>query len=249
MGSKSSIEWTESTWNPVTGCTKISPGCMFCYAERMAKRLKAMGQPNYSNGFDLSLHDHALELPLRWKTPQVIFVNSMSDLFHKNVPLEFILKVFDVMNRADWHTYQVLTKRSGRLREMGSRIPWSPHIWMGVSVEMEKYQVRIDDLRETEACVKFLSLEPLLGPLPNINLDGMDWVIVGGESGPGARSMDPKWVRGIRNQCRKARVPFFFKQWGGVQKKKHGRELDGRTWDETPNTKILSTATTAGNVD
>ena len=234
MGSKSSIEWTESTWNPVTGCTKISPGCKHCYAERMAKRLKAMGQPNYANGFDLTLHDHALELPLRWKAPQVIFVNSMSDLFHKNVPLEFILKVFDVMNRADWHTYQVLTKRSGRLREVAPRISWSPHIWMGVSVETEKYQTRIDDLREADACVKFLSLEPLLGPLPNLDLDRMDWVIVGGESGPGARPMDPKWVRNIRDQCRKAKVPFFFKQWGGVQKKKHGRELDGRTWGEMP---------------
>lgn len=234
MGSKSSIEWTESTWNPITGCTKISPGCKHCYAERMAKRLKAMGQPNYANGFDLTLQHHALELPLRWKAPQVIFVNSMSDLFHKNVPLEFILKVFDVMNRADWHTYQVLTKRSGRLREVASRISWSPHIWMGVSVETEKYQTRIDDLRQTDACVKFLSLEPLLGPLPNLDLDGMDWVIVGGESGPGARPMEPEWVRNIRDQCRKAKVPFFFKQWGGVQKKKHGRDLDGRTWDEMP---------------
>lgn len=239
MGSKSSIEWTESTWNPITGCTKISPGCKHCYAERMAQRLKAMGQPNYKNGFDLTLHNHALELPLRWKAPQVIFVNSMSDLFHKDVPLEFILKVFDVMNRADWHTYQILTKRSGRLCEVTSRISWSPHIWMGVSVETEKYQARIDDLRKTDACVRFLSLEPLLGPLPNLDLDGMDWVIVGGESGPGARPMDPEWVRDIRNQCRNAEVPFFFKQWGGVQKKKHGRELDGRTWDEMPRGHLL----------
>jgi protein gp37 len=236
MGSKSSIEWTESTWNPVTGCTKISPGCKHCYAERMAKRLKAMGQPNYANGFALTLHEHALELPLRWKAPQVIFVNSMSDLFHKSVPLDFVLKVFDVMNRADWHTYQVLTKRSDRLREASARLPWSPHIWMGVSVETEQYQARIDDLRETGAIVKFLSLEPLLGPLPNLDLKGIDWVIVGGESGPGARPMDPDWVRGIRNQCRKTGVPFFFKQWGGVQKKKNGRNLDGRTWDQLPPT-------------
>lgn len=234
MGSKSSIEWTESTWNPVTGCTKMSSGCKNCYAERMAMRLKAMGQPNYANGFDLTLHEHALELPLRWKTPQVIFVNSMSDLFHKSVPLGFVLKVFDVMNRADWHTYQVLTKRSGRLREVSARLPWSRHIWMGVSVEADSYQKRIDDLRETAAVVKFLSLEPLLGPLSNIDLEGMDWVIVGGESGPGARPMDPNWVRDIRDQCRKAEVPFFFKQWGGVQKKKNGRELDGRTWGQLP---------------
>lgn len=234
MGSKSSIEWTESTWNPITGCTKISSGCKHCYAERMAKRLKAMGQPNYANGFDLTLHEHALEVPLRWKTPQVIFVNSMGDLFHRSIPLDFVLKVFDVMNRADWHTYQVLTKRSGRLREISAHIPWSPHIWMGVSVEADKYQMRIDDLRKSGAVVKFLSLEPLLGPLSNIDLEGMDWVIVGGESGPGARPMDPDWVRNIRDQCTKAEIPFFFKQWGGVQKKKNGRELDGRTWDQLP---------------
>ena len=234
MGEKSSIEWTESTWNPVTGCTKVSPGCKRCYAERMAKRLKAMGQPNYANGFSLTIHEHALELPLKWKTPQVIFVNSMSDLFHKNVPLDFILKVFDVMNRADWHTYQVLTKRSGRLRALDRRLPWSDHIWMGVSVETQKYASRIDNLRKTGAVVKFLSLEPLLGPLPNLGLEGIDWVIVGGESGPGARPMDPEWARDIRDQSLEAGVPFFFKQWGGVNKKKAGRLLQGRTWDEMP---------------
>lgn len=242
MASKSSIEWTESTWNPVTGCTKISPGCKHCYAERMAKRLKAMGQPNYANAFALTLHEHALELPLKWKTPQVVFVNSMSDLFHENVPLDFILKVFDIMNRADWHTYQVLTKRSGRLRDLSARMPWASHIWMGVSVETEKYQMRIDDLRETAAEVKFLSLEPLLGPLPNLALQGMDWVIVGGESGPGARPIDPNWVRDIRDQCMTASSRFFFKQWGGVQKKRNGRELDGRTWDELPETARLINA-------
>ena len=236
MGNNSSIEWTESTWNPVTGCTKISPGCKHCYAERMSKRLKAMGQPNYTNGFVLTVHDHAIELPLRWKSPRIIFVNSMSDLFHQKVSLDFIIKVFDVMNRADWHTYQVLTKRSARLRQLGARIPWSwsPNIWMGVSVETEKYQTRIMDLRGTNARVKFLSLEPLLGPLPNLDLRGIDWVITGGESGPGARPLNPDWVRNIRDQCKKASIPFFFKQWGGVQKKKHGRELDGRTWDEMP---------------
>ena len=234
MATKSTIEWTESTWNPITGCTKISLGCKYCYAERMALRLKAMGQPNYANGFDVAVHEHALELPLGWKTPQTIFVNSMSDLFHKNVPLDFILKVFDVMNRADWHTYQILTKRSGRMRKLDRQIPWSRHIWMGVSVETANYTRRIDDLRQTSAHVKFVSLEPLLGPLPNLDLEGIDWVIVGGESGPGARPMDQAWVTEIRDQCAQVEVPFFFKQWGGVNKKKAGRSLEGRTWNEMP---------------
>lgn len=234
MATKSAIEWTESTWNPLTGCTKISPGCAHCYAERMAMRLQAMGQPNYANGFDLTLHEKALELPLKWKKPQTIFVNSMSDLFHKEVPEEFILRVFEVMAEADWHQFQVLTKRSDRLFDLSPKLPWRPHIWMGVSVENLKYVHRIDHLRETQAMVKFLSLEPLLGPLPRLNLRGIDWVIVGGESGPGARPMDPEWVRDIRDQCVRKCVPFFFKQWGGVRKKKTGRELEGRTWDEMP---------------
>ncbi|MGO8815361.1 MAG: DUF5131 family protein [Terriglobia bacterium] len=234
MASNSAIEWTESTWNPLTGCTKISPGCKHCYAERMALRLKAMGQPNYANGFDLSLHESALELPLKWKKPQTIFVNSMSDLFHKDVPVEFIVKTFDVMRRADWDKFQVLTKRSDRLLELSPLLPWPPHIWMGVSVENLKYTSRIDDLRQTGAIVKFLSLEPLLGSLPGLDLGGIDWVIVGGESGPGARPIDPAWVLEIRDQCLDARVPFFFKQWGGTRKKRGGRELEGRTWDETP---------------
>lgn len=234
MANRSAIEWTESTWNPITGCTKVSPGCKHCYAERMAKRLKAMGQPNYANGFELTLHEHMVELPLQWKKPQTIFVNSMSDLFHKDVPIEFVQKVFDVMRRADWHRFQVLTKRSERLAELNAQLEWAPNIWMGVSVETETYTFRIDHLRETGAHVKFLSLEPLLGPLPNMNLRGMDWVIVGGESGPGARAMDPAWVLDIRDQCLTAKVPFFFKQWGGVQKKKNGRLLEGRTWDEMP---------------
>jgi protein gp37 len=234
MGAKSTIEWTQSTWNPVTGCTKVSPGCKNCYAERMARRLQAMGQPNYAKGFDLAVHEHALELPLQWKTPQAIFVNSMSDLFHRDVPMAFIERVFDVMNRADWHQYQVLTKRSARLLELNRLLPWANHIWMGVSVETEKYLHRIDDLRGTGAHIKFLSLEPLLGPIPNLNLEGIDWVIVGGESGPGARPMLEDWVTDIRNQCGKAEVPFFFKQWGGVNKKKAGRLLEGRTWDKMP---------------
>lgn len=234
MATKSAIEWTESTWNPVTGCTKISPGCKHCYAERMAQRLQAMGQANYAHGFDLTLQPHALDLPLRWKKPQTIFVNSMSDLFHDDVPNHFIEQVFDVMRRAHWHQYQVLTKRSERLLELSRLLCWEPHIWMGVSVENEKCVNRIDHLRATNAHIKFLSLEPLLGPLRNLNLSGIDWVIVGGESGPKARPMDPAWVMDIRDQCLEAGVTFFFKQWGGVRKKKTGRELEGRTWDEMP---------------
>jgi len=234
MAAKSAIEWTESTWNPATGCTKISPGCAHCYAERMALRLRAMGQPNYANGFELTTHKHAVDLPLRWKKPQLIFVNSMSDLFHKNVPLPFIQRVFHVMGRANWHVFQVLTKRSARLLELSSVLPWHPNIWMGVSVESEEYTYRIEDLHRTQAQVKFLSLEPLLAPLPSLDLKGIDWVIIGGESGPGARPMKRPWVVEIRKQCRLAKVPFFFKQWGGVNRKKTGRVLDGRTWDEMP---------------
>ena len=231
---KSSIEWTDATWNPVTGCTKISPGCKHCYAERMAKRLKAMGQKNYANGFELTLQPHMLELPLKWRQPSQVFVNSMSDLFHNEVPVGYIKKVFDVMRRAHWHQYQVLTKRSERLREIAPQLAWEPQIWMGVSVENEDYLYRIDDLRQTGAIVKFLSLEPLLGPLPRLNLCGIDWVIVGGESGPGARPMHPEWVREIRDRCLHAKVPFFFKQWGGPIKSRTGRLLDGRTWDDMP---------------
>lgn len=234
MSTNSAIEWTESTWNPLTGCDKISPGCKFCYAERMAKRLKAMGQPNYANGFKLTLHESVLEKPLEWKKPQIIFVNSMSDLFHKDVPVEFILRTFDVMRRASWHTFQVLTKRAERLEELSPQIDWPENVWMGVSVETEKYTFRIDHLRRTHAQTKFLSLEPLLGPLPNLNLANINWAIVGGESGPGARPVEQAWVTEIRDQCLAARVPFFFKQWGGVQKKRTGRTLEGRTWDEMP---------------
>ena len=231
---QSQIEWTESTWNPVTGCTKISPGCKHCYAERMAWRLQAMGQPNYINGFAVTLHEHMLTRPLEWKKPQTIFVNSMSDLFHQDVPFEFIQKVFAVMQQAHWHQFQVLTKRSDRLLELSQQLEWMPNIWMGVSVESEKYTFRIDHLRQTEAMVKFLSLEPLLGPLSGLDLTNINWVIVGGESGPGARPLKREWVTDIRDQCQQARVPFFFKQWGGVRKKQRGRELEGRTWDEMP---------------
>jgi protein gp37 len=200
----------------------------------MAERLQAMGQRNYANGFQLTLQPHALELPLRWKRPQRIFVNSMSDLFHEDVPLDFILRAFDVMRRADWHQYQILTKRAERLEQLDSSLEWAPHMWMGVSVESESYTFRINHLRRIRALIKFVSLEPLLGPLSNLDLSGIDWAIVGGESGPGARPMHPEWAIDIRDQCRRAGVAFFFKQWGGVNKKRTGRVLDGRTWDEMP---------------
>ena len=234
MAQASSIEWTEATWNPVTGCTKISPGCDNCYADRMSLRLQAMGQHNYRNGFQLTTQPQMLEVPLRWKTPQTIFVNSMSDLFHSRVSTDYIHRVFDVMNRAAHHRYQVLTKRSQRLVRLSPQLPWRRHIWMGVSVENQAYTFRIDHLRETGAHIKFLSLEPLLGPLPGLELQGIDWVIVGGESGPHARPMQPEWVLDIRDQCLAARVPFFFKQWGGTRKNVTGRELEGRTWDQMP---------------
>jgi len=234
MAQQSSIEWTESTWNPVTGCTKVSPGCLNCYAERMARRLQAMGQPNYARGFEVALHPAMLELPLSWKKPQTIFVNSMSDLFHEAVPDDFILRIFDVMNRATWHRFQVLTKRSARLLKLNRRITWRPHIWMGVTVENERCTPRIEHLRRTDACLKFLSMEPLLGPVADLNLRGIDWVIVGGESGPGARPMQKEWVTAIRDQCLWQEVAFFFKQWGGFNKKAAGRTLDGRLWSQMP---------------
>jgi protein gp37 len=234
MALASSIEWTDSTWNPLTGCTKISQGCTNCYAERMALRLQAIGQPNYAKGFRLSIHEDLIELPLYWRKPQTIFVNSMSDLFHEEVPDEFIFRVFDTMRRAKWHRFQILTKRSERLLELSSRLHWMPHIWMGVSVENENYTHRIEHLRQTRANIKFVSFEPLLGTIPDLNLEGIDWVIVGGESGPRARALESCWVIDIRNQCQKSKVPFFFKQWGGTNKKKAGRLLEGRTWDEIP---------------
>lgn len=238
MATGSSIEWTEATWNPVTGCDKVSPGCKHCYAERMARRLKAMKQANYRNGFKLTLQPHMLDLPLRWKKPMTIFVNSMSDLFHKDVPLDFIHEAFAVMRKAHWHRFQVLTKRADRVAQLDPDLIWSPNVWMGTSVESAKYVGRIDDLRKTGARVRFLSLEPLLGPLPELDLDSMHWVIVGGESGPGARPMKPEWVVDIRDQCERAGVPFFFKQWGGVNKKKTGRRLDDRTWDQMPDDRV-----------
>ncbi len=234
MAQGSTIEWTQATWNPVTGCTKVSPGCKHCYAERMAQRLQLMGQQNYRNGFRLTLQPHMLDLPLRWKKPQTIFVNSMSDLFHHDVPIDYIHSVFDVMRRASWHRFQVLTKRSGRLAEVAPMLHWAPNVWMGVSVESDEVRFRIGELRATRARIKFLSLEPLLGPLDNLDLREIDWVILGGESGPRARPLDPRWALDLRDQCRRARVPFFFKQWGGTNKKRSGRQLGGRTWDEMP---------------
>ena len=236
MSTTSKIEWTEVTWNPVTGCTKISHGCKFCYAERMSKRLKAMGMEKYRNGFSVTLHDYVLDEPLKWREPRLVFVNSMSDLFHKSVPTEFIQSVFEVMNQASQHTFQVLTKRPSRVSQLNGKVNWTPNIWMGVSIESEKWIDRLDILKSTDAQIKFLSLEPLLGPLPDLDLNGIDWVITGGESGPGARPMDPDWVRDIRDNCVQSEVPFFFKQWGGVFKKRTGRTLDNRTWDEMPDT-------------
>lgn len=237
MALKSSIEWTESTWNPITGCNKISPGCKFCYAERMAKRLKAMGSENYKNGFKLTLQEHALALPLTWKKPQTIFVNSMSDLFHKEVPVSFVRKTFEVMNKADWHRFQVLTKRSDILLKLNSALNWTENIWMGVSVENQDYTFRVDDLRHTDAHIKFLSIEPLIGRINDLDLTNIDWVIVGGESGPGARPIEEEWVIRIKDICKEAKVPFFFKQWGGVNKKKNGRTLKGKIWSEMPKLK------------
>lgn len=239
MAGKSTIEWTEYTWNPVTGCSKVSPGCKNCYAERLAKRLQAMGQPNYINGFDITLHHGSLRIPFNWKRPSVVFVNSMSDLFHEEIPLIFIKKVFDVMCQSPHLMFQVLTKRSERLAEVSAKLPWPSNVWMGVSVENRDYTYRIRDLINTDAKTKFLSIEPLLSSLPRLRLKGINWVIVGGESGPRARPMNKDWVIQIRNQCLTAGVPFFFKQWGGTNKKKTGRSLEGQIWDEMPSVAAL----------
>lgn len=234
MVARSSIEWTDMTWNPVTGCSKISAGCKNCYAERMAHRLKAMGQPNYRNGFEVTLQPHALERPLQLKSPQVIFVNSMSDLFHEDIPESFIHEVFDVMRRAHWHHFQILTKRAERLATLAPRIDWPPNVWMGVSIENQASVARVDHLRSVPAAVRFLSIEPLIGRIQSLELEGVHWVIVGGESGPRSRPIREEWVVELRDLCIGAAVPFFFKQWGGFHKKKNGRELHGRTWEEMP---------------
>lgn len=236
MAFNSSIEWTETTWNPVTGCTKISIGCKNCYAERLAKRLQAMGQKRYAKGFRVTLHNDLVRAPLQWNRPKIVFVNSMSDLFHEAIPDDFIHKVFQTMTIAKQHTFQILTKRSERLANLGRHLPWPENIWMGVTVESEDYLHRVVHLREVPAQVRFLSLEPLLTDIPNLSLTGIHWVIVGGESGPKSRLIRKQWVRHILDKCIEGNVPFFFKQWGGVNKKASGRILDGRTWDQYPST-------------
>lgn len=234
MAAKSCIEWTGATWNPVTGCSKVSPGCLNCYAERLARRLKAMGLKAYTRGFEITCHPHLLSLPLTWKKPRHIFVCSMSDLFHPKVPEDFIFQVFDIMSAAPRHTFQVLTKRSDRLAALAHRLPWPPHIWAGVTVESSDYLFRMDHLRRVPASVRFVSLEPLLGPIPALDLRDIHWVILGGESGPGARPLCREWVIEVRDICRENGVPFFFKQWGGVRRRRQGRSLDGREYSETP---------------
>ena len=234
MAAHSKIEWTQTTWNPVTGCSKISEGCKHCYAERMSVRLKAMGMAKYRRGFEVAQHEGALDSPSTWKRPTLAFVNSMSDLFHDAVDTGFIQSVFDVMRLHPQHTFQVLTKRPERALDLDRELEWTPNIWLGTSIESERWMNRLNTVRRTTARTKFLSLEPLLGPLSGLDLSGIDWVIAGGESGPGARPMDPGWVREIRDLCVGGKVPFFFKQWGGVNKKRAGRLLDGRTWDQMP---------------
>src|ERR1035437_6823844 len=228
------IEWTEKTWNPCTGCTKISPGCKNCYAEKMANRLFNMKKQKYANKFAITTHHDTLELPKKWRKPSMIFVNSMSDLFHNNVPESFIREVFTVMNTEKRHTFQILTKRAERILELNDSVSWSNNIWMGVSVENNNYVNRIELLKRSNAHVKFISFEPLLGPINDVDLEGIDWVIVGGESGPNARKVEVDWVRGIRDKCLERNIPLFFKQWGGVHKKKNGKELDGKTYMEFP---------------
>ncbi len=232
--SKSKIEWTESTWNPVSGCTKISRGCDNCYAERMAMRLKAMGTRGYENGFEVTMHPHALDKPLKIKKAQVIFVNSMSDIFHEKIPDAFIFQIFEVMNKAHWHTFQVLTKRPKRLAKLADKLNWTDNIWMGVTVEANEYVDRVDYLRSCPAKIKFLSLEPLIDSVDKLDYTGINWVIAGGESGYGARVMQKEWVLEIRDRCKNENIDFFFKQWGGVNKKKAGRLLDGEIYDEMP---------------
>ena len=234
MAFSSHIEWTEASWNPVTGCTKTSPGCLNCYAERMALRLQAMGQKNYMDGFSVRVHPGSLSIPDSWAKPRMIFVNSMGDLFHPEVPLSFILDVFGVMKSVDRHVYQVLTKRSSRMAELSDSLHWSSNIWAGVSIENSDYLYRIKNLRAVNASLRFISFEPLLGPIHSIDLSGVDWVIAGGESGPGARPVSIEWIRFLRDICFEQEVPFFFKQWGGFRKKKNGRMLDGRSWDMMP---------------
>ena len=234
MGDRSAIEWTEATWNPVTGCDKVSPGCAHCYAEAFAERWRGVPDHPYEQGFDLRLWPARLDQPLRWRRSRMIFVNSMSDLFHEDIPFEFVERVFEVMGEAHWHTFQVLTKRHERMAELAPLLPWHPNVWMGVSVENRRFVHRADYLRAVPAAVRFISAEPLLGPLDGLDLDGIDWLIVGGESGHRHRPMRAQWALNLRDQALEEGVAFFFKQWGGRTPKAGGRDLDGQTWDGMP---------------
>jgi protein gp37 len=240
MSDKSAIEWTDATWNPVTGCTQVSPGCDHCYALTFAERFRGVANHPYEQGFDLKLWPERLELPLKWKKPRMIFTNSMSDLFHKDIPDEYIHRVFETMVKADWHIFQVLTKRPARLARMASSLPWTPNIWIGTSIELDRYCWRADQLRKVPAYIRFISAEPLLGPLTHLNLDGIHWLISGGESGFGHRPCDPDWVRDLRDRCQIAGVAFFHKQWGGRTPKAGGRLLDGEVWNEFPQLPIAA---------
>ena len=242
MADNSRIEWTEATWNPVTGCSKVSPGCAHCYAETFAERWRGLPGHPYQQGFDLRLWPERLEVPLRWRRPRTIFVNSMSDLFHEEIPTEYISAVFEVMQRADWHVFQILTKRAERLETLSDDLPWPPNVWMGVSIENRRFVRRADHLRRTRAQTKFISAEPLLGPLEGLDLSAIDWLIAGGESGPRHRPMRVEWARDLRDRCREENVAFFFKQWGGIRSKTGGRMLDGRTWDDLPATPAVALA-------
>jgi protein gp37 len=234
MSERSRIEWTSASWNPATGCGEVSPGCAHCYAKTFAERFRGVPGHPYEQGFDLRLWPERLELPLRWGKPKLVFVNSMSDLFHERIPVEYVQAVFDVMRRADHHVFQVLTKRHERLAELAPLLPWPENVWIGVSIENRRFVHRADYLREVPAAVRFISAEPLLGPLEGLDITGMDWLIAGGESGPGHRRVDAQWVRDLRDRCAAESVSFFFKQWGGRTAKTGGRELDGQTWDEMP---------------
>ena len=240
MSDKSAIEWTEASWNPTTGCSKVSPGCAHCYAETFAERFRGVPGHPYEQGFDLTLWPARLDLPLRWRRPRMIFVNSMSDLFHESIPDDFIRSVFDTMGEADWHTFQILTKRHDRLAELGPTLDWHPNVWMGVTIENRRFVHRADRLREVEPAVRFISAEPLLGPLEGLDLDGIDWLIAGGESGNRHRPVRKEWITDLRDRCQDEGVAFFFKQWGGRRAKSGGRQLDGRTWDDFPQPLVVA---------
>ena len=238
MSDRSSIEWTEATWNPVTGCSRVSAGCLHCYAETFAERWRGIPGHPYEQGFDLKLWPDRLEQPLKWKRPRTIFVNSMSDLFHEKIPVDYLHRVFEVMQEADWHVFQILTKRHERLSQLAAELPWPPNVWMGVTIEDERFVNRADHLREVPAAVRFISAEPLLGPLNGLRLEGIDWLIAGGESGPRHRPVEESWLLELRDRCLHDEVAFFFKQWGGHRPKSGGRELDGRTWDDMPSKEL-----------